>query len=62
MKTLVKEMVGRENRVSKKFVIKLVGHAIVNVVSIFFKGQNSISFLIPSHIFLNRWPALLLNE
>ena len=46
----------------KKFVIKLVRQKNVYVVPIFFKGQNSASFQIASHIHPNIRLALLLNE
>lgn len=46
----------------KKFVIKLVRQPKTNVVPVFFKGQNSASFQIASHIHPNIRLALLLNE
>ena len=46
----------------KRFVIKLVRHPGTHVVPVFFKGQNSASFQIASHIHPNIRLALLLNE
>lgn len=46
----------------KRFLIKLVSKTNANVLPIFFKGQNSTTFQVASHIHPNIRLALLLNE
>lgn len=46
----------------KRFLVKLVSKTNANVLPIYFKGQNSTTFQVASHIHPNIRLALLLNE